>query len=1034
MTDIYLSQVTLSDFRTFGQFDVQIPAGPGLTLLVGTNGLGKSSFFDAIEWGLTGQVRRLLRYLPARADEATYLRRRGAAGPHGVTLQFSDGKRVHRQGGAKPVAGEVIELLKKPEWDAGIEDIGTYLAFTHFLGQAEPQRFTSRDSGEQWKALKGPSGIDRLEDIRRGLRGRSTSMAFTRRIDRDAEAVETAEKEVVVWKDFQARLAVARDASGAAGGIDPEALRSQLQSLDERLNDLIGSSASPASDETTAGVLTRQRGLVQAERISIQQAIRRLDDLSTVPQRYAAQVAAASPDAPEMRSGRERLETAKTVRATSSLTSEGAQFTAATAGQDLAAKRDALAAIAGVGANRRVFAATQAEIQRSSAARESVRSDLAKATPELASVQTLLAGTRQRAEAVSALAARLATASDLSTKARLLPELTDKTQKASEELAALISLAQSARAALPQLVEQRDRSTADRNAARARLEGVRARSTAMAAAVAQIAAHLHETDAACPVCRTNVGAGELLRVAKASAATQSEDLAAAEALEARLSADLVSINGEIAANELSIRNANLADSALRFAEEALQAQRSVVQAGLPEPSDDLLAAAEKQQQDATDAFNAALQASSGDAAATADASARLATLTTEISNLEQRLAELDAAVAVGEARLEVLRQALAAAGHEQTPDADFQALIGEAEAAHARGAATAKTADEAAAAALQAYTAATAEVQSAQQALDAAETTRAAAQAAAAVLQGNWKREGLRGTPDAAELERAYDAQKRRSDALERLEDERSQLVAAFDLTLSQKSLQDLIAEMVGIGGPGAADDPRVYEQRLEKKVEEAQTALARSRTVNAVVRRFSETLREKAESFSRDFLAPLNDLIGAYNEALLSNPGDSIRFKADNRIDRTDFGMGLSFRERWEDNLFDKSLPPQVVLSEGQMAANGFSILCAASTAYPWSRWRALMLDDPLQHNDIIHAAAFVDLMRNLVQMQDYQLVMSSHDRAEAEFIARKFDAAGLPCKIINLTAPSRAGVRYDEPTPNLAAQQLLQLVELSA
>jgi len=78
-------------------------------------------------------------------------------------------------------------------------------------------------------------------------------------------------------------------------------------------------------------------------------------------------------------------------------------------------------------------------------------------------------------------------------------------------------------------------------------------------------------------------------------------------------------------------------------------------------------------------------------------------------------------------------------------------------------------------------------------------------------------------------------------------------------------------------------------------------------------------------------------------------------------------------------------------------MAANEFSILCAVSTAYRWSRWRALLLDDPLQHNDIIHTAAFVDVMRNLVEEEKYQLVMSSHDRAESDFIGRKFDAGAL-------------------------------------
>lgn len=182
-----------------------------------------------------------------------------------------------------------------------------------------------------------------------------------------------------------------------------------------------------------------------------------------------------------------------------------------------------------------------------------------------------------------------------------------------------------------------------------------------------------------------------------------------------------------------------------------------------------------------------------------------------------------------------------------------------------------------------------------------------------------------------------------------------------------------------------------------------------------------------EADRFSSQFLAPLNGLIEDFNQAILSAPGESIRFSAGTQADKTRFGMGLRFRDEIDDAQYT-NLPPEAVLSEGQLAANGISILCAASTAYPWSRWRSLLLDDPLQHNDIIHTATFVDLMRNLVEFQGYQLIMSSHDRAEGEFIARKFEAAGLPCSVVALTAPSRAGVRYEKPAPNLAARAALQ------
>lgn len=293
----------------------------------------------------------------------------------------------------------------------------------------------------------------------------------------------------------------------------------------------------------------------------------------------------------------------------------------------------------------------------------------------------------------------------------------------------------------------------------------------------------------------------------------------------------------------------------------------------------------------------------------------------------------------------------------------------------------------------------------------AAQAARSASQALAATLADGWTGEGLPGLPDGSELERRRATLTTRLASIERLEDERIQLMTAIDVERDRQSLQALITEIEDLGGKGAADDMNLHAGRLTVALAAATAALSRTRQVNAVVRAFSETLHNEAEAFSGKFLAPLNDLILAYNEALLSTPGDSVQFHADNRVDTTRFGMGLKFQDRWEDHTFDKTLSPQAILSEGQIAANGFSILCAASTAYPWSRWRSLLLDDPLQHNDIIHAAAFVDLMRNLVELKNYQLLMSSHDRSEADFIARKFDAAGLPCQIINLTAPARSG-----------------------
>ncbi len=59
MSPLYLWRIEISNFRAYGDhFSLSMP-GPGVTILTGPDGLGKSTFFESIEWALTGRVRRL---------------------------------------------------------------------------------------------------------------------------------------------------------------------------------------------------------------------------------------------------------------------------------------------------------------------------------------------------------------------------------------------------------------------------------------------------------------------------------------------------------------------------------------------------------------------------------------------------------------------------------------------------------------------------------------------------------------------------------------------------------------------------------------------------------------------------------------------------------------------------------------------------------------------------------------------------------------------------------------------------------------
>ena len=63
----------------------------------------------------------------------------------------------------------------------------------------------------------------------------------------------------------------------------------------------------------------------------------------------------------------------------------------------------------------------------------------------------------------------------------------------------------------------------------------------------------------------------------------------------------------------------------------------------------------------------------------------------------------------------------------------------------------------------------------------------------------------------------------------------------------------------------------------------------------------------------------------------------------------------------------------------------------------------------------------------------RSYLVMMSSHDRAETEFLERKFTAAQLPCTVVQLISDSPTGVAY-EVRNNVIAREALQAAELRA
>ena len=80
----------------------------------------------------------------------------------------------------------------------------------------------------------------------------------------------------------------------------------------------------------------------------------------------------------------------------------------------------------------------------------------------------------------------------------------------------------------------------------------------------------------------------------------------------------------------------------------------------------------------------------------------------------------------------------------------------------------------------------------------------------------------------------------------------------------------------------------------------------------------------------------------------------------------------------------------PQFVFSSGQRRATGLAFLLSVNLSIAWSRWRTLLLDDPVQHVDDFRA---VHLSEVLAHLRDTgrQIVCAVEDNALADLMCRR-------------------------------------------
>lgn len=1025
MTQLFLKHVALRQFRSFATLDVELPAEPGVLIVHGSNGLGKSSLFDALEWTLSDQIDHFRDAIGVNKPGAYLCRwRDGEAGPTSSTMTFSDDSTIARSllsasstksqlGGNVP---DITAFLRAPAWQQHISELQRYLLLTHFLGQSTLSRLTYRKSTERFDILKEAAQSTSIEAIANALHGQGNNTvvrAYARQIDtleRDAKSLNVLlSQEAALWTEVQISGAI--DESSAAAEvlrIVEQLVRAQLDA--QNLSNALGDAVDPAIERLQATAEQIERDCLAADE-TLEDARR----LHGEQQRTVADMveAGASRTATQTRMDRLSGELQKAANLQSECRTNVAKHQEAVAGAVTAVScrmdlREARALVAKLATEHRDSAATlvaaeqgKNEAERKVTLAQRRRQLLLRLSGEIGNCDEEIDRIRDKISVVDQV---IACDDRIREKTHVLTTLNGTKPNIDQ---AVLGAEKAAAAAVESVAVQANA-----------VDALRGTVNVMSNAIASIATHLPADVCDCPLCATHFDSATALQDRVSTAAHR-----LAPALVAQEEALRV-LSAARHACDLELAQLRATQSAIRSAREALDAeleQRNRLLIRLDaghshEPAE--LAARRAQLADAIATLSSrrnrkvrwqthnVLGGPTSDNEHSRAVRARDAAQRT-LDSAIRTSADLAAALSRAESE-EVRASSLVSAGREISPD-ELTVTLQEAEATLRRLQEDAATAMRVSGDADAAFAVLDAEHAGLRARLAELDTRRADLDQTQRRISDDWlalQRFGA--VPDLASIqavERRIAASrlavKEATGQLARLREGR----LAWGRHLSHRAVLEQIGQQVD-GPPNRTREELLASAASLRTRKEADAEAVRQ--VKEIARAASADISAELEDFNSEYIKPLGFLMARINQAILCDPrvGIDLHVKK-KKIEQSAVKGGELPKTVGE-------IDPVLVHSEGQMAALAVSMLCAASLTFPWSRWKALVLDDPLQHNDSIHAAAFADLIGNLVSGEGYQILLSTHDVAQAEFLQRKFRSRRIPCTRLDLLGLGKGGVEW--------------------
>lgn len=289
----YLSRIEVRGFRGVGETAaLDLVPGPGLTIVVGRNGSGKSSFAEAAELALTGENRRWTNrsqdwkdgwknlHTSGERHIRVSLDLDGRRGGATVECRWPDGAGLDDRQSFLQVAGERRGSVADLGWERPLA------LYRPFLSYSELGGLISGRQSEMYDSLHSVLGLDRLVELEKRLKDARRACDQTRKV-------------------ASAELPALRDALAAHP--DPRA-RIAEKLLEDTHPDLEGLDQLAAGDDADTGQTTAplrtietlmlpDRDQVAARVDGIRRALDRVGELAATPAAEAQTVAGLLRDA-----------------------------------------------------------------------------------------------------------------------------------------------------------------------------------------------------------------------------------------------------------------------------------------------------------------------------------------------------------------------------------------------------------------------------------------------------------------------------------------------------------------------------------------------------------------------------------------------------------------------------------------------------------------------------------------------------------------------------------------------------------------